>query len=118
MKYFLAKIVHQIVNGSDANTQFDEQLRLVCASDAVNAIEKAKRLGMAEEEIFFNEDRKPVQWKFIGVSELYEVNEENEGTEVWSRITEQDHAEAFIETIRRKSEALRLRYHPDLISSL
>lgn len=118
MKYFLAKIVHQIVNGPDANAQFDEQLRLVRASDAVNAIEKAKRIGLAEEEIFFNETRKPVQWKFIGVSELYEVNEEKEGTEVWSRITEQDHAEAFIETIRRKSEALRLRYHPDFLPSL
>jgi len=104
MKYFLAKINYQIICGSGEHTaQFDEQLRILYANDAEDALEKAKFIGMKEEDSFMNEKRRIVQWKFIDVSELYELNFDNDGAEVWSRISEQDHAELFIEGIKRKS---------------
>lgn len=118
MRYFLAKIIHQIVTGNNSNTQFDEQLRLIISRSGEDALEKARRIGLNEEEVFLNENRKPVQWKFIGVTELYEVSEEKDGAEVWSHISEQDYAEAFVEGIRRKADALQLRHNLHFLPSM
>ena len=116
MKYFLAKINYQIITGSgDHTAQFDEQLRLLIADDAEDALEKANAIGLKEQDTFMNEQQLLVKWKFIDVSELFEVNSQSDGAEVWSRITEQDHAELFIEGIRRKSAALRLRYDENFL---
>ena len=116
MKYYLAKINYQIICGSgDHMAQFDEQLRLILAHDGEDALEKAASMGLKEEDSFMNEQRRLVQWKFIGVSELHELNTGSEGAEVWSRITEQDQADLFIEGIRRKSAALRLQYSENFL---
>jgi len=115
MKHFLAKINYQIICGNGNHTaQFDEQLRLISAMNEEDALEKARSLGVQEEDSFVNEQRRIVQWKFIDVSELYEVNT-SDGVEVWSRITEQDSADLFIEGIKRKSAALRLRYDENFL---
>ena len=116
MKYFLAKIIYRIVCGSGNHTpQFDEQLRIIFAGDEAQALEKAKYFGMKEQDSFMNEERRLVQWQFIDVSELYEVSQESDGAEVWSRITEQDHAQLYIKGVRRKASALHLRYNENLL---
>ncbi|MFI5134956.1 MAG: DUF4288 domain-containing protein [Chitinophagales bacterium] len=115
MKNFLAKINYQIICGNGNHTaQFDEQLRLISAMKEEDALEKANLLGIQEQDSFINEQRRLVQWKFINVSELYEVDS-SDGAEVWSCITEQDSAELFIEGIKRKSAALRLRYDENFL---
>jgi len=119
MKYFLAKINYQIISGNgDHTAQFDEQLRLLFARSAEDAIEKATMIGHKDEDRFMNEKQRIVEWKFIDVSELYELSTGSDGVEVWSRIIEQDHADSFIEGIRRKSAALRLRHSMNFLPSM
>jgi len=119
MKYYLAKINYQIITGSSDHTaQFDEQLRLLVARNGEDALEKAEALGIKESDRFMNEKHTLVEWKFIDVSELHELSTVSDGVEVWSRITEQDHADSFIETIRRKSAALRLQHNLNFLPSM
>jgi hypothetical protein len=65
MSWYLTKIVYRIICGQGNHTaQFDEQLRLIQAESSQEAFEKSTVLGQKEEDNFFNEDQKLVQWKF------------------------------------------------------
>ncbi len=110
MNWFLAKITYQIVCGNGNHTpQFEEQLRLVGASDEQEAFYKAKSIGLAEQETFYNQKQELVQWVFINVSELYQLNLAD-GAELYSRITEQDHAGKYIDLLHLKAEEIQNRY--------
>ena len=75
MNWYLTKIVYRIICGQGNHTaQFDEQLRLIQAASHEEAFEKATSLGEKEEDKFYNEDQKLVQWKFINVAELYKLS--------------------------------------------
>lgn len=96
MNWFVAKIVYRIVCGSGDHTpQYEEQLRLVQAASKSDAFKKALQIGIKEEVQFFNQQEKLVQWKFIDVSELYQLSEVADGTEIYSRIEEKDDADIF-----------------------
>lgn len=100
----MAKIVYQIVCGNGSHTpQFDEQLRLIEAPDESTAFLKARAIGNREEEMFFNEQKKLVQWKFINVSELYKLSALIDGAELYSRVQEADNAELYIELVNKKA---------------
>src|SRR3954468_24588087 len=87
MKWYLAKIVYQIICGDGNHTaQFDEQLRLISAPDKQEALTRARELGSREEETLVNSRHQLVKWKFINVSELYRLNEWVHGAELYSRI--------------------------------
>jgi hypothetical protein len=104
MNWYLTKIVYRIICGQgDHTAQFDEQLRLIQASSAQEAFEKATALGEKEEDKFYNEDQKLVQWKFINVSELYKLSGLLDGAELYSRIQETENAELYIELTNRKA---------------
>ena len=105
MNWYLAKIVYQIVCG-DGNhrPQFDEQLRLIVASNEHEAFHKAQRIGVTEQEKFLNNRQCLVEWKFIDVCELYQLSELIDGAELYSRIQEADDAGAYIDIIHRKAD--------------
>ena len=108
MNWYITKIIYQIICGSGEHTaQFDEQLRLVNASDEAEAYEKAVRIGQLEEDVFSNEKRELVQWKFTGVAELYRLSHLIDGAEVYSRITETEDADAYIQVVQRKEASIR-----------
>src|SRR5215207_499249 len=70
MKWYLAKVVYRIICGDGHHTaQFDEQLRLLTARHEEEALEKAIAIGMQEEEVFYNDRKQLVQWKFIDITE-------------------------------------------------
>lgn len=76
MNWYLTKMVFRIICGDGNHTaQFDEQLRLVTAGSKEEAFHKAQLMGMHEEEMFFNQQLQLVQWQFISVSELYQLNQ-------------------------------------------
>jgi hypothetical protein len=105
MNWYLAKIVFRIICGSgDHAAQFDEQLRLIRAENAALAFIKAQERGMQDEESFYNINDQPVQWKFIGVPELYPFGEMTDGAEMYSRIAEADDAGGYIRNIREKEK--------------
>lgn len=108
MNWYLAKMVFRIICGDGNHTaQFDEQLRLIMASSKEEAFHKAQLLGGKEEEIFFNRNQQLVQWQFISVSELYQLNELVDGAELYSRIEEKEHAETYLHIIHKKAEHIR-----------
>jgi hypothetical protein len=107
MNWYLAKIVFRIVCGEGKHTaQFDEQLRLISAADIKEAFAKGQLMGMREEETFFNREQQLVQWKFVNVSELYQLDELIDGAELYSRIEEKENAAAYIDIIYKKAEQL------------
>lgn len=108
MNWYLAKVVYQIICGDGNHTpQFDEQLRLIAASDEYNAFQKAQRIGVLEEENFFNDKQLLVKWKFVDVCELYKLSKLIDGAELYSRIQETDDADKYIDTIHRKADYLQ-----------
>jgi hypothetical protein len=107
MQWYLAKIIFQIICGSGNHTpQFDEQLRLVAASDHQEALTKAKKIGEDEQGSFTNERQQLVKWQFIDVAELYKLSNMIDGAEIFSRIEEYDHAESYIELVHRRAARL------------
>jgi len=108
MNWYLTKIVYQIICGRGSHTpQFDEQLRLISANDEHEAFSKAQRIGVLEEESFFNQQQQLVKWKFIDVCELYKISELTDGAEMYSRIQEADDADRFIEMVHSKAEYIQ-----------
>src|SRR3954470_1301191 len=107
MKWYMAKIVYQIICGEgDHTAQFDEQLRLIHAENNLHAFHKARNIGKQEEDCFLNYVNKPVQWKFIDVSEIHLLDVLSDGAEVYSKICEDDNAEIYIRGVRLKAAHL------------
>jgi len=107
MKWYLAKLIYRIICGEGTHTpQFDEQLRLINAEDDFMAYQKAKATGLLEEDIFFNNKQKMVNWKFIDVSEIHVIDEFIDGAELYSRIFEHEEADNFIKLTHWRSEQL------------
>ena len=107
MNWYLVKLVYQIICGDGAHTaQFDEQLRIIEATDDMHALAKAQLLGHREQETFYNNQEKLVQWKFIDVSELHKIDSFFDGAELYSRINEQDNASTYISMVQMKASYL------------
>ena len=107
MNWYLAKIVYRIICGNgDHTAQFDEQLRLIYATNKEDAFNKAQHTGKKEEETFYNLKQELVQWQFINVSELYKVGEMIDGAELYSRIEEKDDGDSYEEIINKKAQGI------------
>ena len=108
MNWYLAKMVFRIICGEGNHTaQFDEQLRLISAGSKEEAFHKAQLLGGREDEMFFNNNQQLVQWQFVSVSELYQLNDLIDGAEVYSRIEEKENADTYLHIIHQKAEQIR-----------
>lgn len=104
MNWFLVKIIFQIVCGEGKHTaQFEEQLRLIQATDAYDAMQKAKAIGLEEQQSFINHQQQPVEWKLVAVTDIYPFNTDMDGAEIFSRISEVEQASAFIHTMRLRA---------------
>ena len=100
-------MVFRIVCGQGDHTpQFDEQLRLVAGISKEDAFKRALEMGNKEQETFYNLKEQLVQWQFINVSELYQLNELIDGVELYSRIEEKENADAYIYTVNQKASNL------------
>lgn len=108
MKWYLAKIVFQIICGDGQHQpQFDEQLRLIAAVDESKALEKACDIGLFEQDAFYNSEQKLVEWKFIGVPELFPFGKLTDGAELFARTEEPEDAGAYIDLVKQKTHQLK-----------
>lgn len=98
--------------------QFDEQLRLISANDEEEAFTKATAIGEREQDMFFNQQQKMVQWKFINIAELYRLSGLLDGAEMYSRIQEADNADGYIELVHKKAATIRINNTPRLLGIL
>jgi Domain of unknown function (DUF4288) len=109
MNWYLSKIIFRIICGEGQHTpQFDEQLRLISATDEHQAFEKALSIGQNEQDKFYNHEQQLVQWKFVNVAELYRLSGLLDGAEMYSRIQETDDPEAYIDLANRRADHIRL----------
>jgi hypothetical protein len=119
MNWYLSKIVFRIICGEGQHTpQFDEQLRLIIADNEQEAFDKAMIIGEKEQDGFYNQDQKLVQWKFVNVAELYKLSGLLDGAEVYSRIQETDDPERYIEFTNRKADHIRFSNTPKMLRLL
>ena len=117
MKWYLAKIVFIIICGDgDHAAQFDEQLRLIAACNEDEAFEKATTIGKNEEDCFYNLKHQLVRWQFVNVSELYHLSQLIDGAEMYSRISEVDDADAYINLVHRRAESIQGKYTHQLLN--
>ena len=117
MNWYLSKIIYRIICGDGDHTpQFDEQLRLINAVDEEEAFHKAVTIGEREQDGFYNHEQKLVQWKFINVEELYQLDEMIDGAELFSRIHEPANADWFIKMISRKAKSIRRQVYAPLMT--
>lgn len=107
MNWYLVKLVFRIICGNGNHTsQFDEQLRIVQAVDIEQACQKAKELGLKEQDMFFNDQQQLVQWQYVGIPEIYRLNNLIDGAELYSRIHEEEYPDQYIDIIYKKAEQL------------
>ena len=105
MKWYLAKLVFQIVCGSGKHTpQFDEQLRLINADDELHAFHKARLLG--DGDCLKEQNPVAVKWKFIDVTELHPLMDNTDGAEIYSVIKEEADANLYIRSIQKTATQL------------
>jgi hypothetical protein len=117
MKWYLAKVVFRIICGDGEHAaQFDEQLRLISATNEDEAFNKARAIGKNEQDIFYNLKQQMVQWQFVNVSELYLLHELIDGAELYSRINEVDDAEAYTSFVHRKAESIQEKQTHQLLN--
>lgn len=108
MNWYIAKIVYQImIDNGEYAPQFEEQLRLIHATDKEEALRKANDFGEKEESLFYNYQDEPVFWKFIDVSELHPINELNDGLQLYSHIEQPEYAENYLALMQSKAENVR-----------
>lgn len=105
MKWYLVKLVFQVLSGEGAHTpQFDEQVRLISADEVNWAYEKATVIGWLEQRSFLNHSEENVTWKFIEVAEIQVVPNPEDGVLLCSYTAEPDNAKEYIEATRIKAE--------------
>jgi len=112
MGHFLAKLVFEIKNQSKFR-QFDEQLRWIEAIDYEDAFEKALKLGSSETDDFLSRDKTKVLWEFIALTALIDVKNLESGSEILYCIKEESEADAYIQTMLWKQNALSLQ--PEIV---
>ena len=110
MNWYVAKIVFRIVSGDgNHHAQFDEQLRLISATDEQQAFEKASHIGLKNQDSFLNNLSQPVQWQFIDVAEINPINELADGTELYYQIHEAADADLYVAWAHHKSALLGVK---------
>ena len=107
MSWYLVKIVFQIICGNGSHKpQFEEQLRIVLANDTAEAIAKTKYIALQEEDAFMNQSNQLVQWKFIAITDIYPLQTDVDGAALFSKISEEENAAWFIQSVKLRSQDL------------
>ena len=105
MKWYLVKLVYQVVSGEGAHTpQFDEQLRLIRAEELDWAREKAKVLGQIGAFSFLNDRSEKVTWKFIDVVDVCEIGEIEDGAQLYSTTEEPQDVSSYLNIVESKAK--------------
>ncbi len=107
MKWFLVKYIYEIVCGDGKyNPQFDEQLRLMMATDKSDALHKAEVAAENFHPPFENCKGEKVSWKFICIADLHEISAPGDGVEITSTLHEPDDLNLFMSQVDKRKDFL------------
>lgn len=108
MNWFLVKLVFRILCGDGQHqAQFDEQWRLLRAADGRAALKKAYDLGEKEGAVFMSHQDVRIQWRFLGVVAMKEVDMDSGQVELCSYTQEPEDELMYLSKIRRQASLLR-----------
>ena len=108
MNWFLAKLSFEIKQeAAGLPSEFDEQLRLLQAANAREALLKTCALGKTQAQEFLNAYGEKVEWRFLGVADLITLGELSDGQEVYSLSPEAEESEAYLDYIELKYRQLQ-----------
>lgn len=111
MNSYLAKLVFNIAIGNEnKSSQFDEQVRIIQANSLEEAFLKARTIGKQQEEFFMNNNNELVNWKFIDVTDLYALQEANDGDELYANTHETESVDSFIAFVRQKAMLIQTKF--------
>lgn len=109
MKWFLVRFFYEIVSGEGGyKVQFDEQLRLICADNGNDAICKAEGMANDFHPPFRNYKGELVEWKFVCIAGLHEIQAPKDGAEVTSILHEPQDTQDFLGELNRRKEFLNI----------
>lgn len=110
MNWYIAKLVFNInIDNGTHTSQFDEQVRLIKGVSMEDAFFKARHLGKKEEDSFINKENKSVNWKFIDIADIYELQNAIDGEQLYSTTHEKEDSDSFIKLIRHKSMVIQTK---------
>lgn len=87
MKSFTAQIIYRIVCEDVIAEQYEEQWRILFATDEQAALNEARKLGKEEECSFIDRHGRTIKWEMIAVKEIHEVNMQH-GALIFSTVKE------------------------------
>lgn len=119
MNWYVAKLIFRITCG-DGNhqPQFDEQLRLISASGEKEALRKAQKLIRDEKLVMENKSQSAIRWDFIDMTELCQVGELKDGSEIYCNILEVNDAEEYIEMSHQKALLISQNQHSSVTTTI
>ena len=98
------RLVYQVVSGEGNHVpQFDEQLRLIQADELNWAREKALVLGQIGAFKFQNTRSQNVTWKFIDVTDVFEIAAIEDGAQLYSMTEEPADVDAYMELTKARA---------------
>jgi hypothetical protein len=111
MNSYLTKLIFNIsIDRQKEYSQFDEQVRIVKAQNMEEAFLKARTIGKQQEESFPNKNNELVSWKFIDVIDLHQLEEIEDGEQVYAHTHETENTNSFIEFTRQKSMVIQTKF--------
>jgi hypothetical protein len=105
---FLVKLSFHVISADGRFSQFDEQLRMVAAENSEIAILKGRGIGRTEQGTISDANNVNLHWKFIDVTEIYELDELGDGEQLYSTTLETD-AASYIPYLRSKAMELQAK---------
>lgn len=110
-KLFLARLLFCVKTDITGEcTEFDEQYRMIRSYSYDDALQKARMLGVNEQETIVSNTKNLVSWEFVDVADLYDLNEVADGDQVYSGTVKVQDGNGFIDYIRTKAQALQIRH--------
>lgn len=118
MSWFISKIIFEVDCGVPRqHRQFEEQLRLVEATNPIEAYHKAVAIGQKGQESFLNQNQQVITWKFINVEEIRALDNWHDGMELNSIIKEVEDAQAYVNFVNDKASDFRENVFKDLVTT-
>jgi hypothetical protein len=109
MKKYLVKLIFNVsVNQGADNSEFDSQMRVIRAFSSEDAFYKAREAGRREEGTVQSPSGQ-VNWRFIDVCELYDLEELGDGDQVFSETRKYTDSQSYITYIRHRSMELQVK---------
>lgn len=106
-KWYLARLIYKIrLSENNIRAQYDEQIRLVKATNTNEALIKSLRMGYENEINFKNHKHNTVNWEFIDVMEIISIPNLEDGLEIYSSTHEPKNQFQFEKMIHDRAKML------------